>query len=236
MAERHVEGYPDAAASPPPCPAGCGCRWLDDADLYDCGCVGGCCDEEWDLLPDGRPRPDGYVTGAFVTVHGRPVPQGSKTAFVRAGRAVLTDGRRPGARAAHAAWRDQVRNAAADWLAEHGGRRPWDDAAPLVVELVFALPKPSGARKRDVWAAKRPDLDKLARCVLDGLADGALLADDARVVLLTCAKVYAASAEATCCAVSVWPATDVHPDQVGQATGMALGRAQRAAEACGGSA
>lgn len=169
------------------------------------------------------------MTGASLTVYGRPAPQGSKTAFVRAGRAVLTDGRRPGARAAHAAWRDQVRNAAAEWLADHGGQRPWGDADPLVVELTFALPRPGSARKRDVWAAKRPDLDKLARSVLDGLADGGLLADDARVVLLTCAKVYAASDEATRCAVSVWPATDVDPDQVGQATGDALGTAIRAA-------
>lgn len=35
----------------PPCPGGCGCRLgTDDADRFECGCDGGCCDE-WPVPP-----------------------------------------------------------------------------------------------------------------------------------------------------------------------------------------
>ena len=60
---RHDYGFASHGAmervvSPPQCPE-CGwCRWLSDPDRNDCGCDGGCCDESWERLPDGSPRPD----------------------------------------------------------------------------------------------------------------------------------------------------------------------------------
>jgi Holliday junction resolvase RusA-like endonuclease len=38
--------------------------------------------------------------------------------------------------------------------------------------------------------AVRPDIDKLTRAVLDGLTDGGLISDDARVVRLMVDEVY----------------------------------------------
>lgn len=37
---------------------GCGCKYLDDADRYDCACSGPCCTEEWDVDTDTDRRPE----------------------------------------------------------------------------------------------------------------------------------------------------------------------------------
>ncbi|MDV8022299.1 hypothetical protein [Rhodococcus sp. IEGM 1330] len=41
-----------------PCPNGCGCKYLDDADRYDCACSGPCCTDEWDVDTDMLRRPE----------------------------------------------------------------------------------------------------------------------------------------------------------------------------------
>lgn len=51
---------------PPRCSGGCDCYWREDADRHDCGCDGGCCEETWDILPDGEPRPD--ITERYVEI------------------------------------------------------------------------------------------------------------------------------------------------------------------------
>lgn len=124
-----------------------------------------------------------------LRVHGVPMPQGSKTAFVRGNRAILTDGRSAKARTAHAAWRQAVATAARDHL--DAGGAYFGDHDPLAVTIGFLLPKPKSKPKRQLWVTTRPDVDKLARSTLDGLADGGLVADDARVALLTVSKRYA---------------------------------------------
>jgi Holliday junction resolvase RusA-like endonuclease len=67
--------------------------------------------------------------------------------------------------------------------------------APHAVELRFVMPAP----KRDhvrlarldgaAWHLRRPDLDKLARGILDALVEAAVLADDGLVSELTARKV-----------------------------------------------
>jgi Holliday junction resolvase RusA-like endonuclease len=60
---------------------------------------------------------------------------------------------------------------------------------PLAVTLDFAMPRPKSVRKDIVWHTKKPDIDKLARAVLD-VCSGVLFADDALVCELNARKVY----------------------------------------------
>ena len=53
----------------------------------------------------------------------------------------------------------------------------------------FAFKRPVSAPKKLQANAKRPDIDKLLRAVLDGL-NGIILMDDAQVTAVYCEKVY----------------------------------------------
>jgi len=111
-------------------------------------------------------------------IPGIPVQQGSKSGFSRAGSTSvqMTDQNK----AKLKPWRHTV--------ATHADRGITFDR-PVSVELTFVMPKP----KRPRWTtpAVKPDIDKLARALLDGLTDGGLVADDARVVRLLCVQEYA---------------------------------------------
>lgn len=135
------------------------------------------------------------MTPIVLEVFGLPQPQGSKTAFVRAGRAVLVEGRRTAARAQFAMWRQAVQTAASDWLRSQGAPAPLD--VPLRVSMVFHLPRPRSTPRRVVWPAKRPDLDKLTRAVFDALT-GLLFTDDSRICAVEARKVFAADRPAGC--------------------------------------
>lgn len=136
-----------------------------------------------------------------LRVYGVPMPQGSKTAFIRGGRAVLTDGRNAASRSSHAAWRQAVATAARDHLSAQPWCAPFDE--PCVVHVTFLLPRPKSIPKKRRHPDRKPDLDKLNRSVLDALVDGGLLADDARVVELNARKAYAVDGEPTGCRVTI---------------------------------
>jgi Holliday junction resolvase RusA-like endonuclease len=116
-------------------------------------------------------------------VVGLPSPQGSKRAFVRNGRANLVEV----AGAALKDWRTSVTVRAAeaarevDWYVLEG---------PVAVEVLFRLPRPK-SRPLDVWHAVRPDVDKLARAVLDAVSSARLWVDDCQVADLRAWKRYA---------------------------------------------
>lgn len=135
------------------------------------------------------------MTAVTLRIYGIPMPQGSKTAFVRGGSAVLTDGRNAQARSAHAAWRQAVATAARDHLAANPDTRLID--TPCAVAVTFLLLKPSSSPKKRRYPDTRPDLDKLVRSVLDALADGGLLANDSRVVDLQATKRWAQEDDGT---------------------------------------
>jgi Holliday junction resolvase RusA-like endonuclease len=108
-------------------------------------------------------------------IEGVPVPQGSKTVSQAKGRAWLRD-----ANAARLKpWRHVI--------ATHADLGVTFDC-PVIVTLSFVLPRPQKPR----WPvpAVKPDIDKLVRAVMDGLTDGGLLGDDARVVDLHTTKRY----------------------------------------------
>lgn len=113
-------------------------------------------------------------------VEGTPVPQGSKNAYVRGGRAVLVD-----ANPRLKSWRAEVREAAEAAIADAG----WETLdEPCHVYLGFTLPRP----KRPRWGAPavKPDLDKLTRAVFDALTDAGVWRDDSRVVSMEVTKKY----------------------------------------------
>jgi Holliday junction resolvase RusA-like endonuclease len=135
------------------------------------------------------------------TVRGLPAPQGSKRAFrnKHSGRIQQVE-----SSTRVAPWRSDVRDAAERAMTDTkaGVERIYQHpvpplGGPVAVELAFRLPRPKGhhgARglrpSAPVWPAVKPDLDKLARAVLDALA-GIVIADDALVVDLGVRKRYA---------------------------------------------
>lgn len=80
-------------------------------------------------------------------------------------------------------WRADIRNAAR----EHAPDQLW--RGPVFVAVRFELSKPKSIPKKTVWPIKKPDLDKLARAVLDALTD-VIWKDDSQVTTLSVAKCY----------------------------------------------
>lgn len=115
-------------------------------------------------------------------VSGRPAPQGSKR---HVGRGRMVESSR------HVQpWRDAVRADALKATTAVTGWRPLD--APLLVDMVFTVAKPTSApKRRRTWPQTMPDLSKLARSTEDALTDAGVWRDDARVVEYgRLAKVY----------------------------------------------
>jgi Holliday junction resolvase RusA-like endonuclease len=125
---------------------------------------------------------DRIVLCAFGVI-GVPAPQGSKRAFVVAGKARMTDMGGKGA----VAWRDSVAAAA---LAA-ATSTPFD--GPLGLDVIFRFPMPASRPKRTQNAGKclkttAPDSSKLLRALEDGLQAGGLIKDDARLCRHTVRK------------------------------------------------
>lgn len=146
-----------------------------------------------------------------LRVYGTPAPQGSKTAFVRNGKAVLVDGRRGPARQSHAAWRQSVATAARDHLEHHDGQVPWDEKDALALHISFYLAKPKSRRKAERWIRVKPDLSKLVRTVEDALKDGGVVADDARIAYIVTRKEYAVDRQPGA-VINLWPLADKRAD------------------------
>lgn len=129
-----------------------------------------------------------------INVIGLPAPQGSKSAFVRGGRAVVVEGSSKSGRAGHAAWRQAVATATRDWLGEHP--RPTIDE-PVHVSMVFWFPpvKSDPYRTRHIT---KPDLSKLIRATEDAMVDGGLLKDDSCVFSLAAQKRYTSETPPGC--------------------------------------
>ena len=114
----------------------------------------------------------------IIFVNGIPAPQGSKR-HVGGGRMVEQS-------RAVGPWREAVR---AETQRARNGRPPL--GGPVEVVIQFFLPRPKSAPRARLWPDRRPDLDKLARAVLDGLTDGGAWEDDGQVVVLRLAKRFA---------------------------------------------
>ena len=116
------------------------------------------------------------------TVLGHPQPQGSARAFVPKGwtRAVVTSDNsklKP--------WRQDVSAHAMEARAKAGYEEPTLQAVSVVVTFFFDRPK--SASKKVVHKTTKPDVDKLARGILDSLT-GIVFKDDSQVIEISCRK------------------------------------------------
>lgn len=119
-------------------------------------------------------------TLAAFEVIGLPAPQGSKTAIKMGNRAQVIEGGSKTGRVKHKAWRAAVAEAARSVADDV----PYDGALSLTVS--FRMPMPASRPKAvQVFGSQphvvKPDKDKLLRATLDGLVEGGLIRDDARV-------------------------------------------------------
>jgi Holliday junction resolvase RusA-like endonuclease len=110
-------------------------------------------------------------------VQGTPIPQGSKTARVINGRAVMYEANKQ-----HKIWRE---------ILSHAMRECKPTDKPVRVELVFSFVRPKTSKR--VHPSVKPDIDKLCRTVLDA-ATGKLFLDDSQVIILNAQKHYAVAA------------------------------------------
>lgn len=155
-------------------------------------------------------------------VVGTPAPQGSKRAFTnkKTGRARVVE-----ASSKVKPWRADVR-AAAEAAIEGDPGELWE--APVSVSLKFYMPRPkshygsgrnAGVVKESapLFPASIPDVDKLARAVLDALT-GVVFADDKTVVRLSASKLYATSRPGLSVTASVLKLYSGRPSRLGRAT------------------
>jgi len=107
-------------------------------------------------------------------VEGIPVPQGSKTAMVVNGRAVMFEANKK-----HKSWREHV-SSVIPAMTE-------PSTNPVRVELLFFFNKPKTVKREHM--SVKPDIDKLSRSVLDCLS-GRVIKDDSQVIILNARKEY----------------------------------------------
>lgn len=143
------------------------------------------------------------MTGLQVFVPGKPAPQGSKRYLgVKGGRGITVESSK-----AVAPWRADIR----DLVLKHRDDRftTFQPGEAIDVELNFVMPRPVSAPKRSTPpAVKRPDVDKLARAVLDALSAAGVWADDSQVTRLVASKRIAQIGERAGCHISVAPSAD----------------------------
>jgi Holliday junction resolvase RusA-like endonuclease len=115
-----------------------------------------------------------------VTIPGEPQGQGSKTAYVIAGRAVLTEANKK-----LMPWRKQaipiVQQAAQNWVV------PERDT-PLTLTVEFHFLKPKTVKR--IHHTIKFDLDHLIRAVGDLLTQSGAILDDSQITTINATKLY----------------------------------------------
>lgn len=122
----------------------------------------------------------------IVELIGNPVPQGSHRAFMPKGAAkpVIVENNDERLRD----WRTEMKRELRDtWSASPLGPDPI--TGPVAVGLAFRMHRPANPKHRN-YPASAPDIDKLARAVLDSLTQAKVIKDDGLVVQLNTTKVY----------------------------------------------
>ena len=118
-------------------------------------------------------------------VLGEPIPQGSLKAFTPKGwtRPILTsDNKRT------KPWRQEVKQMAMEAMAQIVPRiGRYEKPLPIGIECRFYFQRPKSTKKAIVDKVTKPDIDKLARAILDALT-GIVFEDDSQVTTLVCWK------------------------------------------------
>ena len=132
-------------------------------------------------MTTARQALDAAPTTFRTFVRGVPKPKGNLEGFVRGGHAVITERKTGGVKE----WQAAVHFVLQDrWTGP-----PLE--GPVRVHLGFCLLKPPSVPKKRHFPTVKPDIDKLARAVLDAMT-GIVFRDDAQVVSLLAAKRYEA--------------------------------------------
>jgi len=88
-------------------------------------------------------------------------------------------------------WRKDIQAAIETAISNSDPSIVWPVTGPVDVHVVFTMKKPTTAPKRKrTWPEKRPDIEKLVRCVHDALTNAGAVRDDSQVIRLVAAKVY----------------------------------------------
>ncbi len=130
--------------------------------------------------------PPAIGPAVVFTARGVPIPKGSTKAFVPKGwkRPIITSDN-----AKSKPWQEDVLNAAVEAM---GTRPPFE--GPVALRLAFFLPRPASAPRRVIYPVKKPDLDKLVRCVKDAMTRAGVYRDDSQVIEISTSKAFAAGA------------------------------------------
>ncbi len=115
-----------------------------------------------------------------IRVFGNPAPQGSKTAVVRGGKAIMFEASKK-----LPEWRETVMFTSKMAMLDADG--PIEGPVKAVMYFFIEPPKRL-VRERPTT---KPDLDKLVRAVNDGMVDAGVLLDDSQIVTLYAHKHYA---------------------------------------------
>jgi crossover junction endodeoxyribonuclease RusA len=125
------------------------------------------------------------------TVYGQPIPQGSMRAFMP------KRGKFPIVTADNAKtkpWRQEIAGVAQNTL-QSNREVSWGAEFPLRVAIDFFFDRPKSLKKSIMDKVTKPDLDKLARSVLDALT-GICFHDDSQVIDLHVTKNFGSPARA----------------------------------------
>lgn len=137
------------------------------------------------VAPQGRCRCPAFRRKGAIPkmlscfVRGIPAPKGSKKAFASGDRVVVVDANPKSLKD----WQQAVMFVL---------QSAWQAAplqGPVEVDISFGLLKPPSVPKKRAFPTVKPDIDKLARAILDALT-GIVIRDDAQVVRLRCSKDY----------------------------------------------
>jgi crossover junction endodeoxyribonuclease RusA len=138
----------------------------------------------------GHPAPQG-------SKHARPIYRGRGTAREFTGKVAQVESSK-----AVKPWREDVRAALLDPTGQP--RHRFEPEAPITVLLEFVMPRPASTPKhRTPPAIRKPDVDKLARALLDAITSSGVIADDARVVDLHARKRLAELSETAGCRITI---------------------------------
>jgi crossover junction endodeoxyribonuclease RusA len=138
------------------------------------------------------------MTEISFAVRGLPIAQGTARAFVAGGKArIATDATRTNSPIG--AWRAAIATEAGRAMGEAPA---WTGPVKVTVWFVFPRPKSHYRMSRDVvprvpevradapeFVAKKPDIDKLTRALLDGITN-VVVRDDSQIAELRARKVF----------------------------------------------
>lgn len=89
-------------------------------------------------------------------------------------------------------WRDKIQYAACSAMKDNHFDG-FDSGVPVELCVGFTIARPKTVRRN--MPTVKPDLDKLLRCLMDGLTDSGIIHDDAQITDIAASKGYVRSSD-----------------------------------------